>query len=541
MSEPRAAAWRNAGWVLGWILVWAILAGRAFGSVPIWDGWQFLHECQLDFAAEPGLRCYGHSAAVYTVLFGGLQKLFGPSPWVSSLVSFALALVAVATVYRLLAHAFGERLPPFARATLSALWLLNPIATSQIVDPGLDLLLAVLAARLFLALVERRWFTAALLGMALEFTKETGVMLYGILTGLAVLDLLVRHLRARPRPKVDRRAVIVRGAALLSPLILFGLYMRAFPPHHDAGGSWGAVVGEILTASPWTPFVRNQAVSLFVVSFSWVLTLLAGVGALRWLRRGEARPAEQARVLSLAWAALVACFVIQTRVSAFGNPRYVLPLFVFLLLVAADGVLSLGARGSRPVSAGVAVLFLASLWWTVDPISRWLQGTVSFGGRSMLVMSHAPKDTGCCGAGRDQLVYNLQFLKIGDLSERAVQRFGVEADYVLPAKLTWFHYSDLKTFRDRSSPYRSVIPVKGAFPVRMQSLRGLRQSGPPPAQVIYLAYPTAPTGADLRTLRQFYPHEVTTSVTDGAYVLPVHLFSRAPIQLPEAERTMREN
>jgi len=52
-----------------------------------------------------------------------------------------------------------------------------------VVQPGLDLPVLVGAVWTITLLIERRWAWTAVVGTAMVFSKETGVMLYGLFLG----------------------------------------------------------------------------------------------------------------------------------------------------------------------------------------------------------------------------------------------------------------------------------------------------------------------------------------------------------------------
>jgi hypothetical protein len=67
------------------------------------------------------------------------------------------------------------------------------------------------------------------------------------------------------------------------------------------------------------------------------------------------------------------------------------------------------------VLATVAVLLAASATRTIDPVSRRLWGTFRFGEHELLRATSMTRE--CCGYGRDQLVYNLQFTAFAEAQD----------------------------------------------------------------------------------------------------------------------------
>lgn len=64
----------------------------------------------------------------------------------------------------------------------------------------------------------------------------------------------------------------------------------------------------------------------------------------------------------------------------------------------------------RVVLSVVVLILLLTNFQTLDPISKIIFGTFKFGSHDMLLMTGITGE--CCGYGRDQIVYNLEYTNI---------------------------------------------------------------------------------------------------------------------------------
>jgi hypothetical protein len=162
---------------------------------------------------------------------------------------------------------------------------------------------------------------------------------------------------------------------------------------------------------------------VFVVGFLWIPSALiaadAGIGAVRAAARRTPRPVPGANgaLVAFVLAITAALTWVLTRYVTFSNARYYLPVYPLLLIAAFCALVRLRVprRAREGVFATVTVLLAISATRTIDPVSRRLWGTFRFGDRDLL---HVTAITGeCCGYGRDQLTYNLEFTALADVQD----------------------------------------------------------------------------------------------------------------------------
>jgi hypothetical protein len=246
---------------------------------------------------------------------------------------------------------------------------------------------------------------------------------------------LVGLLVFRPRGGIGRVELAAVGRRLRGlwplavPFAAFGVHIAhrfylaaaaaVAPGASQSDVVWGTagtrVVFDMFVSLELDPFAVSALALVFVVGFLWVPSAIVGidaaVAAVRALRRRPPRtlPGADPPLVGFVLAMTAAFVWLLTRYETFSNARYYLPIYPLLLVAACCALVRLGMpRRAREVAiAAVVVLLALSTTRTIDPVSRALWGTFRFGDRDLLRITSITGE--CCGYGRDQLAYNLEF------------------------------------------------------------------------------------------------------------------------------------
>lgn len=500
------------------IITAALLISRV-GYVPMWDGFVYadaINDALAQPTAPNALRFAGHASQVYGALAVAAQALAPGRFWPMLLLNAALFAAAGVGFARLLRLAYGRAEYRVDRALVTAAFCLQPSFLGTAVQPGIDLPLVPGFIWCTVFLVERRWLGTVVVGLALAFTKETGVLLYATLLATYALWLLVRT----PGPARERAVAALRLAPYAVPGIVFGLYLlwRKYAAPSGAPVVWNAGTGMIghgllhqLIVPRIDRYLASYLAMMGVLNFTWVMTLCIGAAALVFVRRVFRAPSWRDRWETIARAAAtVPGFVVLltaasayalSRFATYANPRYVLPVVALMYVPFFGSLLALGLR-TAVRRAGLALFTLAlfvSTVRTVDPVSRTLFGTFAFGDHSMLRMTSITHE--CCGAGRDQLVYNLEFTELEALTGDALASIAPRdsALVVLPDSTNWYVAMRLDPVTRRRTVERRAALVPAVFEYdQLDSLPAL----PPSAS--YVALPNASPAAGLAELARYY-------------------------------------
>src|SRR5262249_54303568 len=263
---------------------------------------------------------------------------------------------------------FPEDSSRLERLLATALFAVWPAAVASCLNVTPDH--AVLAFFvIFLALLLKgKVEIAAVAGLFLVFSKEFGAIVYG---AGAVVFLILDQL-SLPNPGLRGRwRRFWKNRALVAPVILYVL-VSAFALTRTGPAVWGGrsalsrVLKRFVFFNPGEIFLGSYGPSIWLLSFSWILTGIVIAAFFRLLASSQARntlrssPTEKAVLfVFLLFASVVYAL---TRYETFANPRYFLAIAPLLILNSLVGLRVLFARALQrlAVLAVTFVLLLAS-------------------------------------------------------------------------------------------------------------------------------------------------------------------------------------
>ena len=504
-----------------------LLASRA-GYVPMWDG-RIYADCIIDAARQrlswDSLRCADHISYAY-MLYAGALQLISPSSFPLMLLANTLLwLLACAAFYRLARIAFPGDEHALDRSLLTAAFAFQPAILASVVQPNIDLpmLPAFLWATVFV--VRLRWIALILTGIALVGTKESGVLLYVTL----VFSYTVAMVMPGPSSKRSPFKAMWHVAPLSIPVIVFAIYIayRIIVPHTTvlaAAGTTDMPILQQFIVPRIDPYFVNYVVMMCVLSFAWVSTAVVGSDAVvaigRKVRKLTPRPLPGAKrrvVRFIAVLGVVSMWAL-TRYSSWGNSRYLLPVFALTPLMLYASLVRFGVpkTARRTLLGALAVLLGVSVVRTVDPVSRALYGTWKLGGHSLLRMTRVTGE--CCAAGRDQLVYNLQYTALADLTSDATAALVRDSTTVFfPTRMDWQSLGSL----DSASSVRTLRRTRTFTPPLLYP-DTLQFLSVPPRDAVYIGLPNGDVTGGLRKLSPWYDTAGVTRVQRDGYWLDAY-------------------
>jgi hypothetical protein len=403
-------------------LVFAAILLPELHYVPIWDGRVYAN-CAIGAASNgfagltmESLRCGGHPTQGYIAILAASQVLRFGDIAALHVTNIALGLLALLSIRLVLTRVFPD--PARARELdlVTLVCAVHPVLLSTLIQPNVDFGVYVFFFVTLAALVHRRFGLAALAGVLLCFSKETGVLAYGVMVGLDALFVLLPG-RATIAERVKRAAPMWATAL---PLLLYGVHIVWWNATHAQSAVWkhtwqqGTFDGfRFFDLSD--PIFASYAAGIFVLGFMWVLSAIIvadfGVAGMRMARRRPRRAVAGANLPLLAYVGVLTVVLtyLLTSFRTWTNLRYFALLYPLVVILAFAAMVRLGA-GMRVRVAALAVaaaLFVLATYRSVDPVSRAVYGTFSAGQRDMYRMASITGEY--AGPGRDELVYNLQF------------------------------------------------------------------------------------------------------------------------------------
>ena len=514
-------------------IVVAFMLWTRLGYVPIWDGYEYAAAIQRAATAPfdwSNLRLAGHASHAYALIVVAAQTLAPGEYWPILATNAVLLVVAAVGFHRLAGIVFPAPEHATERALGTAAFVLQPPLLAAVVQPGLDLPLVPGFVWAAVFALERRWVAAAATGIALAFTKETGVLLYAaIVASLILHDPRVALGTPGRRVEAAKRLVI-----LAVPGIVFAVYLayrtyaaRGEPAVWNAGT---AMIGQSLLRQLLVPRIDRHVASyvaiMLVLNFAWVMTVVVAAGAVASVARAKASGGFVRQVAGwlhsppgfVAILAALTAFTL-TRFATFANARYLLVFAgpLLLLFVAALVALRFRPTARRVILACLVVLIGVSVERTIDPVSRTLFGTFPFGRTEMLRMTSISRE--CCGPGRDQLAYNLEFTTLAALSDDALAGMGAgdSTMVVVPDSTSWhtIPHLDPATGRRTAHVSGSIVPLVAeadSAPLFAAERRA----------AIYLALPNGPAARGLAELASAFVVGPERRLTRGPHALSVY-------------------
>jgi hypothetical protein len=497
--------------------------------VPLWDGRAYYNLLARAVNSPFSLENYypfGHASVLYYLLVGFFVKL---AP--GSVVAFQLAMTFVTCLgaygfYQLLNHYTQGTRPladPLTKALLTFSFAVHPLILGASFNFCLDHGLMCFFLLYYWFCISKNPIAAALAGTFMVFTKEPGVLLLPI----PILAVLIES-TARSRMRILKSML----AAAVVPLLFFG-GSYVFRKYFQAGSAvWEQTSQKSLqeTAAMYLNIFRWNSISItnlihvFVLNFNWVLTVSFLAFTVLLGLRSKKRSLER-NDWSLLFVLAGVTWAL-TRYETFTNARYVVPAVAILLLVTGiQGLRVLKSRRVQRVSAAsLAVLLLLAGFRTFDPVSIAIFGTFPFGERSLLRVTSLTKE--CCGLGRDQLVYNLEYTKFHNLTSLALEKIQPsEKTFLLSHPLsTYFEYGHLMIGPLNPSNYhRSLGSEESLFP-KQGFVASLVKFPDLPRRLYYLEFPIFDSQEDLAELSRLYSSHNTEVIQNDGYALRLHYF-----------------
>lgn len=482
--------------------------------VPMWDGRVYFDELAL--AIEQPFNFFNfnivrHPTMLYMLLIALPQYIDLGNPYLLHGVNLILGILAIYSFHRIIARVFSSDEIFIERSLLTLIFSTYPLftATSLNLNPDYGVLAFLL---LFISvLLERKKIHTLIVGFFLVFSKETGVLLY---TATAFLYFYFFVGQSKRSLCEKLRFFIKWGTIMGLPLYTYIIYL-IFNFHsntesvlwQDSGNDFNALINTFTSFSLFNRTFLGYLSGIFIVNFNWIfsLFLLALIASnffriVFGLNKSLPLQTEPLLFIFLNYLFVIALYLL-TRYLTFVNLRYLLPLFPFLIIVFYYSLLYFVRRSfvRSLVLIITFILLLVSNFKTIDPISKMLYGTFKFGNHSLLNMT---KFTGeCCGYGRDQIVYNLEYVNLHRVQNEIYRYFKPDSSTVLVSNPSsdWHLIGllDNDTF-ERTIRHRNVKNIKYSDPVKIKMLEVK------PEVIFYINYPNFDNISDLMLLSTIY-------------------------------------
>lgn len=516
------------------LLLFLALVVPRLGAVPVWDSRVYYDLCLLEGIDRPfhpfNFNCFGHPSMLYMLLFVPGQLISKGSAVLLNLTNVALgclAIVAFWIITEALWRGAGSRWDRFLATAILAVWP-AAIANSLSFNPDYGVFVFLLC--FVAALIRGKVGLAALFGAFLVLSKEAGVVLYG-LTSLLYLILFAGGSAASGR----RTWSGIRDLSILfAPALLYlaniGVTLTRGQPviWGGAAGTLPHILKRFIVFNPGEIYAGRYGPLIWVLNMSWILTACLLAAGVKLALFRSARESFRAKALShrpLVFVLLVfaATTYALTRYETYSHARYLLAIVPFFILVF---VISLQILLPRPalrhaLLGATFLLLLASDFRTIDPVSRRLWGTFSFGRHELLKLTSWNNE--CCAYSMDQLVYNLEYLKFDQIQS------AIFADIRPTWETTFVGNERAELMRPGAvtpEGRRTLRLSDDIVWIRYVSVNYLLSQKALPDTVYFMALPNIDNGPDLERLRRVYSVVSRKSYERSGYAVPVYAMQR---------------
>jgi hypothetical protein len=404
---------------------------------------------------------------------------------------------------------------PLERAIFALAFSVQPLILANMVHFTLDTGLFTFVLWFLVLTLDRRHGLALVAATLMLFTKETAMLLVPIFWTFALLLI-----KAKTEPPLTKNwAARAISFQLFVCFVAYKLFIRDQPPVF-IGAHVGGPLEVIREYFDDLPMLTNFWALIGVLNLAWLLWgLILAICIV--LSCSSPYDVAYVRVVHLCFGFAIIAAMALTLVRPVSNARYVINAFPLLFLGLAAGAAALLSCRAR-ILWGVALLALNAVACvrTVDPVSRALFTTFPFGDRSLLRMTSRTGE--CCGYGRDQLVYNLQYLYIPRLISDLLKdsKPARNSVYVCEDNADWKLFTPL-TVQENPWNGQNAPP----YP-RCLSVDEFRSLGANVKVAYFVEFPNFPSSEVFKTLGTFCNIVSTNVYQRYGYRLRVVAFER---------------
>ncbi|MGE5786069.1 MAG: hypothetical protein ACM3ZE_15840, partial [Myxococcales bacterium] len=489
-------------------LPWIWLCSYFWDYYPLWDSAIYYEETLNASATTLNPLAYNfaaHPTMGYLYLPGLLLRLFGRTYHVFLVYNAILAWCMAMAVCDIWRRLVDRSMPRLETLLVVASAMYCPVIVASIVQLSPDFGVLVFLTLATRALLRERFTEASLWGMLAGFSKESGVLLYAV--ELAVF-LIAFSLRApgctHEKLRAAMRRIPLLTSALVAPFII-KLFIAPRMNQSLSAGDPSGLIRQFLSVSFLDNLFPASLATILVLNFMWIPAAVVVSGCGIWcIRRFALRlPRNKPRDPTVEFLAVLfaAELVLLTRFRTFTNVRYYLPLFPWIVLLAAR--LILGSRWPRPLRLlGQSAIMVAFGWAnlrSVDPVSARVFGTIPFGEHRFYHVTSLTRE--CCGLGRDQLVYNLEFTELDRILRELTPFVLSSTDHAVAVhpEADWYMFHSLHPQTKQRS-----TPVHGSFRLPYVNSWTVGSAPLKPAKIYYVALPHMPTADELSRFAAWY-------------------------------------
>lgn len=407
------------------IFFYIILIVKFSSHVPIWDAWRSIDIWIKQAIFSPfnlfNFENAGHPSFSYYLPMSLLQFFdFGNVFYLHATSTF-MGTLAIIFFHKTLRKVYSDT-GNGELYLLTAIFSFFPIFIANQLHIGPDYAVLIFYIIFLYFYIKEDKILSVLTASFLMFTKEAGIMVYtATVVSFALVNLVSGKLSLREIAKqIKQNFIYIIPPILFAARILYRVFIL------KQAALWNTSSKQ-MDFLPFPPEIMHRVplsyfLGIFIINFNWILTILVVIGffAVFFRNRKKSLTREKRIIISLYLVFIISYFFL-TFYKTFINVRYFLPLYVLMIILSYAG-LKFTAKSDKLRQFLLIVIFLIffiSNFDTLDPISQKIWGTFNFGSHKLLKITSITGE--CCGFGRDQLTYNLEFTYFDSLQNRFYQ------------------------------------------------------------------------------------------------------------------------
>ncbi|MBF0298088.1 MAG: hypothetical protein HQK51_05170 [Oligoflexia bacterium] len=418
--------------------------------IPIWDSTIYIQNCiQPAITANNFIikhfSCFGHTSYAFVLLITAVLYFTKLRFYnVHYLIGF-FYILSTRCFYKILCFYVNEKKYRVEIFLATLIYAFCPLIWALVFNFNLDIGVLFFSILFFYSLIYQKKWQSLFYSIFLIFSKGNGICVFvAILFWYSLSEFFKMRTSYRTFYK-DKGTLFnikhivnnffYRFYPLILPVaLLIWDYIYISSTKKYVGG-WDSLVSNSFSLSSIfnillsfnfnDPYLKSFLANIFILNFNW---LLWGIIIFLLLIKIKIKNREKIKSVILhdyffLLAILLSMVYITTRILTFSNPRYVSVVSPFLILVFSLSIILFTKKRLIRifVLSGFVILNFCSNIWTIDPLSKKIYGTFEYGNHTMLNMTKISGE--CCGSGRDQLVYNMQYLFLQKLVYKLYTHF----------------------------------------------------------------------------------------------------------------------
>ncbi len=509
---------------------------------PVWDALWFF-ECVTSAAAHQfreGLLCVGHPSFVYTFSFALPQFFANYNVEMLNIMTLILGNVALVAFYFICRKLFSGK-HPFVVMSATMLFASHPVIVSNVLHFNLDTGVAVMTLLCLCFVLYKQIEWAVLAGIILVFTKEPGILCFTLLVGFYLLLHVTRPagpMKAKLRNLCSHWQMFLPIGVFIFYTVYQSYVWKSTP--FWGGSMHGNLVSNFLQFKLLDQGFLLSFANVFILNFQWIGAAFILVAFIVYVGRyvfnmypthhirfpahfahDGHQGSDKVRDGQLIVGLMVGAGYLLTRFIPFNNVRYILILYPLYLLVFALSLEYLFKKANIIIGiiSLVCVTQLLAMYTSVDPVSRLIYTSIPFGKHSLYLMS---RFDGCCGYGRDQLVYNLAFARLSSIQDEIYAYIRPSADTPIVSNgYVWKGFAEPLD----SLTFKRTLQSPKIFP-RYMSVDSVVHSPDMPSSLYFIQYPNFDNTYDVAMLEEHYVVVERKEFGSFGFTIPVLHFQK---------------